>query len=118
MAKLLYSIKICLLEQQIQELPKGTVTTTAQTPKVRDFVNFVTLVYSKWWLTCPFAFDAPWNDLDFYKKLLQYDALQSHVSRSAIKGFGRHLWYLTQEMIPLALFSDSTPSEEKTKLAE
>ena len=46
MAKLLYSIKICLFEEQIRALPVGTITTKGQTQKVRDFVNFATLIYS------------------------------------------------------------------------
>ena len=36
--KLLYSIKICLLEAQISQLPAGTITTAQQVPKVREFV--------------------------------------------------------------------------------
>ena len=51
MAKLLYSLKIALLEKDISELP-GTVTTRQQVPKIRVFVTFVTHVYSIWWLTC------------------------------------------------------------------
>lgn len=42
MAKLIYSIKICLFEPQIQELPHGTIT-GQQTSTVREFVNFATL---------------------------------------------------------------------------
>ncbi len=42
MAKLIYLIKICLFEQQIKDLPCGTITTLQQESKVRDFVNFVT----------------------------------------------------------------------------
>lgn len=51
MAKLLYSIKICLFEEQIKNLPVGTITARHQVPKLRIFVNFVTLVYSQWWIT-------------------------------------------------------------------
>jgi len=46
MAKLLYFIKICVFEQQIADLPRSTITTQQQVAKVREFVNFVTLVYS------------------------------------------------------------------------
>lgn len=117
MAKLLYSIKITLLENNIAQLPQGTVTTKHQLPKIRDFVIFATIIYSSWWITCSHTADAPWNDLDLYKRLLAYDSVNSSVSQSAIKALKRHLWYLTEEMIPLALFSGIVPNTEKQAIA-
>ena len=64
MAKLIYSIKISLMQDHIQQLPQGTITTKHQLPKIREFVTFATTVYSPWWLTCSIAVDAPWNDLN------------------------------------------------------
>lgn len=118
MAKLLYCIKICLFELQIQQLPKGTITTPHQVTRVRDFVNFVTLVYSNWWMTCTSAVDAPWNDLQLFRSLLQYEAINPSISKSAIKAFERHFWYLHAEMVPLALFSNKVPNEAKRTLAD
>lgn len=118
MAKLLYSIKICLLEAQISQLPAGTITTAHQVPKVREFVIFITLIYSSWWITCPCATDAPWNDLNLYRRLLMYEAVNPAISSSAIKAMKRHLWYLTAEMVPLALFSNRVPSNERRELAD
>lgn len=53
-----------------------------------------------------------------YHRLLQYDAVNPLVSKSAIRAFGNHLWYLTAEMVPLALFSDVTPDETRRSLAD
>ena len=117
MAKLLYSIKITLLENDIAQLPQGTVTTKHQLPKIRDFVMFATIIYSSWWITCSNTADAPWNDLDLYKRLLAYDSVNSSVSQSAIKALKRHLWYLTEEMVPLALFSGIVPNTQKQAIA-
>jgi len=105
MSKLLYSIKISLFEEQIKQLPTGTITTQQQVSKVRDFVNFVTLLYSYWWMTCDSAEDAPWHDLEFFHNLLRYETVHPEVSRSAVRALQNHLWYLTEEMVPLALFS-------------
>ena len=80
MAKLLYSIKICLLEAQISQLPQGTITAAHQVPKVREFVIFATLIYSSWWLTCTSAADAPWHDLNLFHKLLMYEAVNPAIS--------------------------------------
>jgi hypothetical protein len=109
MSKLLYSIKLCLLENEINDLPRGTVTLRNQTKKIREFVNFVTLIYSSWWLDCSSTADAPWNDLSLYRHLLRYAIVNKEISQSAIKAFKRHLWYLTAEMAPLALFSAKVP---------
>jgi hypothetical protein len=117
MAKLLYSAKIVLLEENIRSLPAGTITSRQQTGKLRDFVTFISLIYSSWWNTCTIAVDAPWNDLCLFKKCLLYKAVNSTVSKSAVAALSRHLWYLTAEMVPLALFSDLTPSVERQNLA-
>lgn len=118
MSKLIYSLKICLLENQIQKLPRGTITTQHQKDKLRAFVKFATLVYCSWWIKCTSAIDAPWNDLCLYRKLLQYRDVDSQVSDSALAAFRRHLWYLTAEMVPLSLFSDHVPAEERRSLAD
>ena len=111
MAKLLYSLKICRLESEIQKLPAGTITTKHQLPKLRDFANFATLVYSSWWLSAGSAVDAPHNDLLLYKQILNYRAVNQTVSDSALSAFTRHLWYLTAEMVPIALFSNSLKNQ-------
>lgn len=118
MAKLIYSIKMCLFEEQIQEHPRGTIATSQQMLKLRNFVNFVTLVYSSWWMSCNSVKDAPWNDLKFYQSMLAYAVVNPEISQSAIHAFKRHLWYLTTEMIPLALWSDKVPADERRALAD
>lgn len=118
MAKLIYSIKICLFQHQIQELPAGTITTHQQVLKIRNFVNFVTLVYSSWWMTCTSVFDAPWNDLQFFHLLIKYSVINSEISESAIKAFTNHLWYVTEETVPLALWSDKVPEADRRVLAD
>jgi len=118
MAKLIYSLKIALCEQQIAELPPGTITTHHQVPKIRAFATFVSHVYVMWWLTCKKAEDAPWNDLQLYKRLLQYVCVNKDIAESAIRALKRHLWYLTSEMVPLALFSDKVPLPERQALAD
>ena len=107
MAKAIYSIEIALLQNHIDLLPTGKITSKHQPEKVRDFVTFVTLIYCKWWLQCSVAVDAPWNDLQLFKDLCQYSQVSAAISSSAVKAFERHLWYLTAEMIPLALFSSA-----------
>jgi hypothetical protein len=116
MAKLLYSIKISLLQHQLQGV-KGFFTSKAQASKIRDFVIFVTLIYCKWWLSCPDAIDAPMNDLALWKKLNDYKRVNRTIGESALKALERHLWYLAPEMVPLALFCSSLPNDEQQAIA-
>ncbi|XP_063615336.1 uncharacterized protein LOC134788372 [Penaeus indicus] len=118
MAKVIYALKISLLETEIEALPAGTITTHQQVPKIREFVNFVSLIYFRWWSTCSSALDAPWNDLQLFKRMILYAAVNPHISQSSLTAFKRHMWYLTPEMVPLALFSDSVPNNERQGLAE
>ena len=66
---------------------------------------------------CKKTADAPWNDLKLYKHLLQYEMIDRQIADSAIWALNRHLWYLTAEMIPLSLFSESVPLGEHQALA-
>ena len=93
MAKLIYSINICRLQQHINNLPRGSITTAHQVQKIYNFVVFVTYTYSTWWVTCSSAVDAPWNDLQLFRKLLF--AVNANIAKSAIRAFQRHFWYLT-----------------------
>jgi len=118
MSKMLYSIKMVLLEEQIRLLPARTITTAAQQTKLRSFVTFVCLIYSAWWTTCRSAVDAPWHDLYLYQNLLKYKQVSPEISHSATKALNRHLWYLCSDMIPLTLFSDIASKPELQYLAK
>jgi len=72
--------------------------------------RFSALIYCSWWFSCDSAVDAPFNNLQFYKFILQYAEIDEAVSNSAKIAFQCHLWYLTPEMIPLSLFSDLVAS--------
>ena len=68
-------------------------------------------------MTCTSAPNAPGNDLKLYQNMLRYESLNPSVSQSAIQAFNRHLWYLTAEMVPLALFSTEVPIAERRAVA-
>ena len=103
-----------LLETEICDLPKGTVTTSAQVPKLRDFVSFVALIYCQWWFGASVGVDAPWSTLQMYQNILKYRKVNEFISAS----FNRHLWYLVGEMVPLSLFSTKVSDVEKRQIAD
>ena len=67
---------------------------------------------------CDKGVGTPWNDLCFFKKSLAYKVLNSVVTRSATTALFPFPWYLTLEMVPLALFSDFTPAHEWFNLTQ
>ena len=107
-----------LLEQQIHLFSKGTITSPVQQLKLQIVVTFVSLIYSRWWFTWTSAVDAPWNDLNLYHNLQKYTAVYSSNSASALNALNHHLWYMSSEMVSLALFSNNVSKAELQYLAE
>ena len=119
MSKLIYSIKIDLLSKQIMDnLPKGSIFSVAQKPLIERFVQFVIFVYVPWWLTCPIAANAPKNDLILLNSILDYQYIDGVISCAALKSLKNHLWYLTQELTPLVLFSEQVTDSEKENIVK
>lgn len=117
MGKTIGAANIFLLSDKIKtELPKGSLATDHQLQQIQRFVQFVALVYCKWWVRCPLSASAPINDLDLITALENYpDEL---ISEAALKAVKRHLWYLTQEMVPLSLFSHELSNLKKNQLSK
>ena len=61
---------------------------------------------------------ALWNNLELYKRLLQYRVVEKKIAYSAIAAFDRHQWYLTVEIVSLALFSNRVPLSERQAHAD
>ena len=117
MSKLIYTLKIILLEPHIMDLPKGTIITGNQVVKLQELAKFTCLVYCKWWFECTEAVDSTYNLLKLYHNILDYSLVNSAVSQSAEKALKRHLWFLTPDMIPLSLFSSKVSDSEKEDIA-
>ena len=72
MAKLLYSLKIILLSENINELPKGSVFGSGQFRKLVEFTQFFTFCYIPWWISCPLPAAAPTNDIKLLETLYSF----------------------------------------------
>lgn len=78
---------------------------------------FLVLYYIPHWLTTSIGVDAPVNDLLFYKSLLKFKAEDEGIAAVAISALERHMWYLTEELVPLSLFSSKVSDHEKAQIA-
>ncbi|GBP42401.1 hypothetical protein EVAR_30034_1 [Eumeta japonica] len=109
MAKLLYTLKIFLFRNNLQALK----LTTREEKQIIRFVSFGVLIYTKIWVEAALAADAPVNDLLLWKSLKFYEAIDSKIGVAA-RG---HLWYLPDELVALALFSEKpSDCEKQTKV--
>ena len=50
--------------------------------------------------------------------LLEYKCIDEIVTQSALNAFASHLWYITEELVPLALFCSNIDSEKKQKMVD
>ena len=69
MGKSLYTLKIALFRNQL-----GEIYTPEQLRNIYSLAIFMSIFYTKAWLTCTSAANAPSNDLELMKKLLKAEA--------------------------------------------
>ena len=79
--------------------------------------NFIIFAYLKSWFLAHDLFGAAKNDLSLYKSLQNFKKYNPKVSAATTTVLRRHSWYLTAELISLALFDENLPDDERTALA-
>jgi len=104
MSKVIYAIKMWLFRQQFR-------MTAAEEKGIRELAIFAVLIHLRAWLTAPLPVEAPLNDFNLMKQLLEYP--NPAVSSATSKKLGLHLWYLSEELIGLALFDQRLPAASK-----
>ena len=104
LAKVLYSIKIWLFRDQFR-------LTKTELKGITSVAAFGVIVYLRAWMTAPVAISAPLNDFLMMKQLLEYPDAQ--ISSVTSKKLGMHLWYLSEELVTLALFDSRVPADTK-----
>ena len=109
MAKLIYVLKIYLFQSQFK-LTKHEKTSCL------EFGLFVALIYVQSWITSPNSCDAPINDLHLIQALTAYKKTSKIIATAGLKAISRHLWYLSEEMVPLCLFSDMVSVQSKCSI--
>ena len=86
--------------------------------KLLRAVMYIALIYTRAWMSSVRAAEAPLNDLQLYKDLLLYQAHDPEVAGAALDKLSNHKWYLTQESVVLACFSEFTTDEEKYSIVD
>jgi len=106
-SKVIFSLKVWMFRSQFK-------LTAKEERGLRDLCVFAIRVYLKAWMTAPLAANAPYNDLNLLKTLLQYSSINVEISKAASQKLAKHLWYLSEDLIALALFDGQvSPSTKK-----
>ncbi|KAK0059938.1 hypothetical protein Bpfe_010797 [Biomphalaria pfeifferi] len=100
----------------IQRARKKASLTAKEESQLKRFVQFGALLYTKSWIQAPFAAEAPGGDLLLWKNLQQYQSIDHDISIAAQKILQNHMWYMPDEIVSLALFSDEVSPIEKQKI--
>ena len=84
-----------------------TGTTSEYLEQLQRFSEFVVVYYWSHWFQSPLAAEAAFNDFQFYKKMLECETIPKvkQVADTVIQILNRHLWYLTEELVPFSLCS-------------
>ena len=116
MAKILYAIKITLLRKiLVDNFP--SMFSSAKLDLIEQFAKFCIFIYLPWWICATNANDAPINDFELVRNSAQYADHDSTCSNAALDSLKNHLWYLSEELVSLALFSDKVQDSVKEKIA-
>lgn len=85
--------------------------------KLPWFASFIGLIYVRYWNRSNILFDAGINDLKLLRDLQSYSIFDSETAAVAIRALSRHLNYLGQELVVLAIFSMKLANDEKNEIA-
>lgn len=94
---------------------------SAERRKIRKnlerFVLFVTLVYIRLWNGSNVLFDTGINTVEFLRNLEKYAELDFDIAKVAKDALCRHLYYMSEELSVLSMFSTKVSCDEKNEIA-
>lgn len=111
MAKAIYAIKTYLFRAELgldAEFESNLL----------ELSLFVALIYCKYWNRCVNAINAPVNDLALIAELERYSDYNAMIADAVWTSFQNHLWYLGEELVILALFSENVSNDDKNRMRQ
>ena len=107
MMKGIYSLKMLLFRDQIK-------LTARERKGLLQVGLFVSLIYARYWHEATFPEKACANDLKLINLLQSY--CDSSIKDKALKAIKRHLWYLSEHLVVLAIFDNSVSDVTKAAM--
>jgi len=109
MAKGIYCLKILLFREQFKMYAK-------ELQALRRIWLFTITLYVKAWFTAPVTCDAPYNDLCMLQSMESFRSIDIQVAEVALHKMKAHLWYISEDLAELSLFSDKALADEKKQM--
>jgi hypothetical protein len=72
----------------------------------RSICIFIIRCYIKAWFDSLSAIQAPFQDLNFIKNLLNHTSIDQDISQISVKKYCGHLWYLSAELCEFTFFDE------------
>lgn len=116
MSRLIYSFKIYMFGSIRASDATFQITKKEETGFLKLLLFAIEGGYIQAWFSAPNAPSAPRNDIIFLKQLMDYRKKNRVVANNAIKKFLGHLWYVSETLVGLAFFDDTTTVQEKRKM--
>ncbi|XP_065666323.1 uncharacterized protein LOC136087458 isoform X1 [Hydra vulgaris] len=79
---------------------------------------FISLTYCPWFFKSSLSMTAPVNDLAAFKDVLDLSKEYSEFSQSILKSMQNHTWYLSQQLVVMALADDDVEKDEKKNILQ
>ena len=111
MSKVIYNLKIRLLSNIFEISPE-------EKDQVDKITEFTVLFYIKYWLETPLPASSARLDLEFMAHMLQYRLTRPRIAFAVLQSCYRHMWYLTPQMIPIALADKKLEDTFKEQIAK
>ena len=110
MSKAIYNLKMKLISKFFH-------MSEVELSHVNQIAEFVVLFYAKFWFTTPLAASAARMKLDFMSHILEYRVVDAPLAFTVLESAYRHLWYLTAQLIPLALTDTGLEDSSREAMA-
>jgi hypothetical protein len=109
MSKAIYALKVLMFRSQFK-------LTAREEKGLRQIAVFISPLYTRAWTLAQEVAAAPRHDLQLLKDLTTNMDVDRDVGKAALAKLQGHLWYLSEELVALALFDPLVTLEEKRKI--
>ena len=89
----------------------GLLKSSAEEKMIETASFFVAIFYSPWFLKSYLVSHAATNDLECFQQALILKKEYPDLGEELLKSMQRHFWYLTQDLVVLALADDDLEKE-------
>ena len=115
MAKAIYYVKMYMV---LPQLNANALVTAEQATQVERMSRYIILLYARYFLQTALTSAAPNLDLTFWRNVMRYRTIDQQISQAVEESVHRQMFYLTEELVVLALCDKHTTAVEKEMIVK